>query len=415
MELAEKHRQWLQELRNLGDSQERMSYLVRRARQSSPFPAAFRTEAHRIPGCLSKLWLAAELLEGKCQFQTDSDSAIVKGVASLLCEFFSGATPAEILAYEGDALAESGIQAHLSPNRRNGLGKLRERIRDFAQQSQSAPKSSPAQTSSLPKLYDAHNHLQDPRLNLNVEGLMQAAAAAGIERMVVNGSCEEDWPHVQDLATRFPGILPSFGYHPWYITERTPAWKESLLKFLELPGAGIGEVGLDRWIPDPNMEDQEEVFVWQLRLAAERNLPLSIHCLKAWGQLEACLRREARPARGFLLHSFGGPPEMIPSFAKQGAYFSFPGYYLHERKAKQRETFRQVPLDRLLVETDAPDQLPPPERCPFPLVAPDTSKPINHPANLAAIYQGLAEFLGIPLEALAHQVGSNFHRLFGTT
>ena len=123
------------------------------------------------------------------------------------------------------------------------------------------------------------------------------------------------------------------------------------------------------------------------------------------------LRENPRPERGFVLHSFGGPAEMIPAFAKLGAYFSFPGYFLHERKLKQRETFRHVPANRLLIETDAPDQSLPAEKILYPLAAADGS-PLNHPANLPAVYSGLAELLGEKVESLAARVEENFLRVF---
>lgn len=409
MSLSEKHHQWMEELKRLRDPQERMSQVIQVGRQSAPFPPSARTDSHLIPGCLAKLWLLAEQQEGRCRFHCDSDSAIVKGVATLLCRFFSDASAEEILAYQGDVLAELGIQDHLSPNRRNGLGKLRQRIRDFAEQQPRVIAPSP-----VPALYDAHNHLQDPRLGGRQAELIAAAQRAGVARMVVNGSCEEDWPQVKQLADRFPMVLPSFGYHPWYVRERTPNWQTTLLRFLETPGAAVGEVGLDRWIPEPLFEQQEEVFRWQLRLAAERNLPLSIHCLKAWGRLEELLRLEPRPARGFLLHSYGGPVEMVPSLTQLGAYFSFPGYYLHERKARQRETFRHIPPARLLVETDAPDQPLPETLNHHPLADLKTGEPVNHPANLQAVYEGLAAVLTTPLTSLMTQVEQNFRRLFLT-
>jgi TatD DNase family protein len=174
----------------------------------------------------------------------------------------------------------------------------------------------------------------------------------------------------------------------------------------------VGEIGLDRWKPDLPYEPQEEVFLAQLGVAAERNLPVSIHCLQAWGRLHELLRNHPLPARGLVLHSFGGPTEMIPAFAKLGAYFSFPGYYLHERKLRQRETFKQVPRDRLLIETDAPDQLLPEGRNCFPLTGTD-GKALNHPANLPAVYLGLAEILGEKVESLATRVEENFLRVFG--
>jgi TatD DNase family protein len=229
--------------------------------------------------------------------------------------------------------------------------------------------------------------------------------------MVVNGSCEADWPAVLELARKFPQVLPSFGYHPWYVRQCGPQWNARLIECLDQVPSAIGEIDLDRWIKDHDTAQQEEVFVWQLRLAADREIPVSIHCLQAWGPLLSILQREPRPRRGFLLHSYGGSREMIPNLAKLGAYFSLPGYFAHERKGRQRDTFRHVPLDRLLIETDAPDQLPPDQRNGFPLLD-AAGKPINHPANLRAVYEFAAELLGQPLDKLAAQVQSNFLRLF---
>lgn len=275
------------------------------------------------------------------------------------------------------------------------------------------------------RLYDAHNHLQDDRFAGRQAELVAACAQVGVVKMVVNGACEEDWPAVLALARQHPQVIPSFGYHPWYIHERTADWQDNLARFLDTVPSAVGEIGLDRWKPDLAYEGQEKVFVAQLRLAAERDLPVSIHCLQAWGRLFDLLRESPRPQRGLLLHSFGGPREMVPALAKLGAYFGFPGYFLHERKARQREAFKQVPPDRLLVETDAPDQ-PLPEtgnaqlgtrngRGSAPILSltdPATGKAINHPANLAAVYHGLAGELGEPVERLAARVEDNFQRLF---
>lgn len=262
------------------------------------------------------------------------------------------------------------------------------------------------------RLYDAHNHLQDARLGVDVDAVIATARAEGIARMVVNGSCEEDWPHVLALARRFPEVIPCFGYHPWYVGERTPAWRENLVQALDAVPSAIGEIGLDRWIENYDLPTQEEVFLWQLRLAAERDLPASIHCLQAWGRLFDLLRENPRPSCGFVLHSFGGPREIIEPLAKLGAYFSLPGYFAHARKERQRETFRHVPPERLLIETDAPDQLLPEERIRHPLNDPATGKAVNHPANLRAVYDFAAELLGEPVETLASRVEQNFQRLF---
>jgi TatD DNase family protein len=263
------------------------------------------------------------------------------------------------------------------------------------------------------KLYDAHNHLQDDHLLDRVDEFVKQTQEIGVARMVVNGACEADWGTVKTLAEKFPCVLPSFGYHPWFVQEATPAWKETLIHFLDsTPGSVIGEIGLDRWKEPVNIEAQEPIFTWQLALASERNLPASIHCLKAWGMLQNILENHPRPQCGFLLHSYGGSIDLVKPMVRLGAYFSFPGYYLHERKERQRETFRHVPLDRLLVETDAPAQPLPESKRAFHLVDPSSGEAFNHPANLRVIYEGLAETLGMGVDALATQVEANFNRLF---
>jgi TatD DNase family protein len=262
------------------------------------------------------------------------------------------------------------------------------------------------------RLYDAHNHLHDERFGLRTEQLLAATAKEGVVKMVVNGSCEEDWPKVLDLARKNSAVIPSFGYHPWYVKERSPDWQNQLIKFLDAVASAVGEIGLDRWIEDYDTPQQEEVFIWQLRLATERNLPVSIHCLKAWGRLLEILRSKPRPKCGLVLHSFSGPKEMVPPLTELGAYFSFPGYFARERKVKQREAFREVPADRLLIETDAPDQLLPENLSSY-SITDSKGNALNHPANLGAVYKFVGEILERPIERLAEQIEANFLRVFG--
>jgi len=283
------------------------------------------------------------------------------------------------------------------------------------------------------RFFDAHNHLQDERFGGRWDELIDAARAVGVERMVVNGSCEEDWPVVAMLAERFPEVIPGFGYHPWYLGERTPAWREALIGWLDrTPGAVVGEIGVDRWMlenPDrwrryrqgttpfagdpPDWALQESMWVDQLELAAARGLPVTIHCLRAFGRLLEILANGPRPEPGFLLHSYGGPVELVDRFAELGGYFGFPGSALDPRRQRQQEVFRRIPLERLLVETDAPDQMPPESHRPSGLTGPSGSL-LNVPANLPAIHAGLAELTGRSLESLAGQLAENFHRFFGS-
>jgi len=277
--------------------------------------------------------------------------------------------------------------------------------------------------------FDAHNHLQDPRLGADPLGGVSAASRAGVVAMVVNGTCEGDWPAVRRLAALCPSVVPAFGLHPWRVSGRSGRWREALTACLDqTPGAVLGEVGLDRWILDQprdrclelgtgpdgpaSLEVQRAVLDEQLDLAAERGLPVTVHCLKAWGALLECLRSRPRLPRGFLLHSYGGPAELVGQCVGLGAWFSISGHALHPRKASQAAVLRAIPRDRLLIETDAPDQLPPPEWVSHP--ATDAQgHPVNHPANLGRIAEGVAGLLGIPIDELAARCEANWVRFFG--
>jgi cysteine desulfuration protein SufE len=132
MSLAAKEAELLAALAPLRTAQDRLAWLVEQARQRPLLPAELRTEDRRVEGCLSKLWFVPEHREGRCWFRTESDSLIVKAVAGVLADFFNGQTAAEILAHPAGLVARLGIQQHLTTNRRAGLARVEEKIRDFA-------------------------------------------------------------------------------------------------------------------------------------------------------------------------------------------------------------------------------------------------------------------------------------------
>ena len=132
MGLEEKRNRIVEDMSYLPDRFERFTYLVDFGRQAEPFPPELQTETFQIEGCQSQLWLVPEFRDGLCYFRADSDSAIVKGIASLICDYYSGETPSDILAGDVGFLQEVGVDQHLSSNRRNGLGKVDERIKRFA-------------------------------------------------------------------------------------------------------------------------------------------------------------------------------------------------------------------------------------------------------------------------------------------
>ena len=179
-------------------------------------------------------------------------------------------------------------------------------------------------------LFDAHNHLHDAWLAPHRTQIFADLGRLPLGGAVVNGTCEADWPDVASLALEHPEVRPSFGLHPWDVGNATPHWREALVRILDAtPGAVIGEIGLDRWMlerarpDDPRLTglrraplaEQIEAFTWQLALAAARNLPASIHCLDAWGALLDVLQTTSRPARGFLLHAYGGSGDLAREFS----------------------------------------------------------------------------------------------------
>ena len=132
MTLAQKKQELIDDLSLLPSAQDRLMYVVDRAKKSPPLPEGLRNAETRVEGCLSNLWFILEFKEGKCYFRVDADSHIVRGIAVVLAEFYSGHPPAEILQNDPAFLSTVGITQHLSPNRRNGLSRLWEKIRGFA-------------------------------------------------------------------------------------------------------------------------------------------------------------------------------------------------------------------------------------------------------------------------------------------
>lgn len=244
---------------------------------------------------------------------------------------------------------------------------------------------------------------------------MEQARADGVTLAMINGSAPSDWADVAALARRDPRNRCSFGLHPWDVPTAPADWAETLRATLVAhPAAGIGEMGLDRWVAGHDPVAQEAAFRTQLALAVELERALTIHCVKAIGPLMDILRTTPVPARGFLLHSWNGPVELVAELAQLGAYFSFSAHHLIPRKADLRVQFTAaIPRDRILVETDAPALCPAPayRRRELPPAADGTEQ--NHPANLVRNNEELARTLGItPVESAALTT-ANFGRLFG--
>jgi TatD DNase family protein len=259
--------------------------------------------------------------------------------------------------------------------------------------------------------FDAHNHLQDSRFDPYRDSIISSLRMLNVRGTVVNGTTETDWSPVHTLAASDPSIIPSFGIHPWFAAARTSGWARSLERIVASTRSAIGETGLDRYIPNYDIEDQKIVFEHHLRLAVKLNRPITIHCLYAVDDLVEVFKRVPVPACGFLIHAYSCGSKWIEQFTQLGAYFSFSGYFLNQGKEERLETFRAIPDERLLVETDAPSMLLPPEKERFSL---GTKEQINHPGNLLVAYQELAALRGVSEDEIRHQAEKNFLRLFGS-
>jgi TatD DNase family protein len=241
-------------------------------------------------------------------------------------------------------------------------------------------------------LIDSHVHMQDPMFQSDLTQTLVRAEQAGVRYMLCNGTREADWPAVRNLAKTCRRIIPCFGLHPWFVRERSEHWLRNLEEFLQAVPSAVGEIGLDRWIDDRDEPAQEQVFRSQWALAVKYRRPVMVHCLRAWGWLLDVMRTVEPLPAGMLLHAYGGSSELISPLAERGAYFSFAGSALAGKALRARDAIRNVPADRLMIETDAPFMPPPePYRCPDLRTVDGHLR--NEPACLPAVLRGAAELL----------------------
>ena len=259
-------------------------------------------------------------------------------------------------------------------------------------------------------LIDAHNHLQHERLSASLDTILAECERIGVRRAVVNGTHPRDWPRVAALAERCSWVVPSFGVHPWYIDDLPSGYLATLAELLDRVPSVVGEIGIDHWKEGVDRGRQEEIFLAQLSIARERNLPVTIHGLKAWERLLELLRAYGVPTKGFLLHSYSGSRELVGPFVELGGYFSVAPAFFAPQRAKKLEGFRHIPVDRILPETDAPDQGPSMDRD---LYRDAGSIGLNHPGNIRMVYARLADVLGMSEDEIVERMLANFTRLFG--
>lgn len=262
------------------------------------------------------------------------------------------------------------------------------------------------------KLFDAHNHIQDERLFRNLDSVMERADLAGVVKMAVKGCSEEDWPRVVEVINRYPNACyPAFGLHPWFVFERSSLYLQRLEELLTTyPQASVGEIGIDHAVEKRDDAVQEHVFLEQLQLAWEYRRPVTIHCRRAWGRLIELLDQFGPFPYGLLIHCFGGSAEVATELVKRGAYISFSGSITRPNARKAGPAIRAVPLNRLLIETDAPDIFP--HNCATePSLVLDLI-PLNEPGYLGCTLRKAAELLAMTEQKLAEVTLRNAERFF---
>lgn len=132
MSVSEKQAQLIEDLSVIEDRQERLAAVVDRARRRPAFPAEFKTDAHRVHGCISQVWIVAEVRNGAFHLQFDADSPLVKGLVALMVDLYEGAAPADVVATEPEIFEKLGLARDLTSTRQNGLAAVRAQIRALA-------------------------------------------------------------------------------------------------------------------------------------------------------------------------------------------------------------------------------------------------------------------------------------------
>src|SRR5687768_5506798 len=138
MDLVARQQQLISSLVAIEDPQERMALVVERVRKRPPLSAEERIEENRVQGCVSRVWLIGSTEDGVCRYRVDADSTLVRGLAALLCDLYSGATAEEVVAHPGGLLETVHLVDHLSPTRRYGLEQVERTIKGFAEKARSA-------------------------------------------------------------------------------------------------------------------------------------------------------------------------------------------------------------------------------------------------------------------------------------
>lgn len=265
-----------------------------------------------------------------------------------------------------------------------------------------ASRSAAAAISERP-LVDSHCHLDYLERDGDIEPVVARALAAGVGTLVTICTKLSEFDRIEAIARRFPRVFCSVGVHPHEAEKEGQQTPERLLELAAHDKVvGIGETGLDYYYEHAPREAQQVSFRSHIAAARETGLPLIVHARDADDDTVAVLKEEyAKGAFPGVIHCFTAGPELAKAALEIGFYISLAGIVTFKSAQVLRDTVRDVPLERLLVETDSPYLAPVPKR-----------GRTNEPANVVYTAEALAELLDVAPAQLADTTTENFFRLF---
>lgn len=255
-------------------------------------------------------------------------------------------------------------------------------------------------------MIDTHCHLDVPAFDADREEVIARARAAGVTDLVVPAIGPSSWEPLLSFQGDHPGIHVGLGIHPQLLPELDSADDADHLEALDAllsrgGAAAIGECGLDgptaERVP---LERQAEILREQLRLARRHRLPVLLHCLRAHERMIALLSEVGPLPAGGVMHSYSGGADRVRVYTELGLHFSFAGPVTYEQARKVPLAVRAAPRDRLLLETDAPDQAPRPHRG------------RSEPAHLPLVAIGVARVLQTSAQEVDALTSANARALF---
>lgn len=250
-------------------------------------------------------------------------------------------------------------------------------------------------------LVDTHCHIDVAAFDRDRGEVIAAARKAGVGAMLVPGIQAAGWEALLALCSAATDLYPALGLHPVFLERHCDAHLADLERLIdEARPLAVGEIGLDFYLRDLDRERQLALFEAQLELAAEENLPVIIHARKSHDQVLASLKRARVP--GGIAHAFNGSRQQAEKYMDLGFKLGFGGMLTFERSTKLRALARDLPLEAIVLETDAPDMT----------VAAHRGER-NSPEYLLDVLAALADVRGEDPELVAAQTTRNARELLG--